>query len=149
MSRRVWISAAESPDLNVGPNGLGPDWQLVGDVDMGEEPDLQRALKKSPRYKVDFYLDADPTSPWVEDLVARYPGLAHGMGVGDANDQFWLAIDVPFDQSRYVVTRRWARLASMERRPRESHPGRLVRTVPVGVRIAADGDGMFRTVSRD
>jgi len=149
MSRRVWISTVESPELFAVAGALSPDWQLVGEVDTSAERDLWRAVQRGGSRSVDFYLDADPANPWVADLVARYPGVGRGIGVGEADDDFWVAIDVYGDQTRYVVSRRRAKLAALTLRPREAHPGLLAKTVPVGMRIPATSQGLFKVCDRD
>lgn len=88
----------------------------------------------------EFYLLGDPDSAWIQ---APKP------------DPFWIAINpyspgVVYTESssrRYLVSTEKASVTkSMGRRAPEPHPGRLVRSPMVGIKLKRNNSGLFVTV---
>jgi hypothetical protein len=140
VSKWVWISELPSPSVELSDDGQrGPDWRRIGTVDTSRETDLQHEIQRhAGRSKaVSFYIDADE-SDWVTGVL----------GQSVQSQAAWLAIDAYGNQQRYLVTRRQAAFGvHMTGRPPESHPGLIVRTRALAVRISPEtGRGMFNVV---
>jgi len=144
VSKWVWISELPTPSVELSDDGqLGPDWRRIGTVDTSRETDLQHEIqrhagRRGGRSKaVSFYIDADESN-WVTGVL----------GQSVQSQAAWLAIDAYGNQQRYLVSMRQAAFGvQMTRRTPESHPGLIVRTRALAVRISPEaGCGMFNVV---
>lgn len=148
MTTKVWISTSDTPEsplITPGPGSPGGAWQLVGGLDRTRETDLWKhaqyylGLRSGPRAPrwVDFYLDGDPESPWVQ---ANHR---------NAGATFWLAFDAFGDGSRYLIgCKRAEVLTGMVRRTPEAHPGLLTRPVFVPIRLPQGDTALFDQASK-
>jgi hypothetical protein len=139
------ISTGGSTESVPDPGRPGGTWEDVGTIDSSREGDLWKVVqtylgfRSTPRPRtLDFYLDGDPRSPWVQ--TNQQPRLS------DTERGFWMAIDVYSDARQYLVSTRQAHVCHLKRRPPEPHPGLLVVPVLIGIRLRASDHGMFRQV---
>ncbi|MFC9694332.1 hypothetical protein ACFTSF_37660 [Kribbella sp. NPDC056951] len=147
----IWISDVAAPSDEIGANGPGSDWQRIGTINSTHETDLWRTVRQhlgqlsGSARATDFYVDAEVEHPWVASLLERLPGLS---GLALASEEFWLAIDIYGTGEPYLVTRKKARLVNLARRAPERHPGSLVKTALIGVRVAPLARrGVFRSLN--
>ena len=153
MNNPIWISTAtQCPDASPGSDEVGADlWQEVGllassEADLVQHVQRRLGLRSTAPRSAKGYLAAYPASPWVADVLSRYPGLQHGSGAADAPDRFWLAVDVTSGAAtpRFLVGVKQARLTTLQRRPPEAHPGLIEPTVPLPISLPAAGGQVFR-----
>lgn len=128
---KVWVST--TGDVDLGGDGPGARWELVGTIDPAQERELWKHMQaqiglraSSPR--VDgFYLHGTPSSAWV--VRAR--------DHADEVESFWVAIDPLGDGAQYLATAAPATLGALARHPTESHRGLRERAVTLGIRLRA------------
>lgn len=152
MTTQLWISTAQNPALDAS----GPEWDHAGKLDEARETDLWKIVQgelgcraASRRRSVSFYADLDPDSVTYQALQGEHPDLGRSVGIADSSSRFWLELRWAGPPPRTFVASQPARLALLERRIPEPHPGRTKRLIPVGLQVHADDRGFFRRPDRD
>lgn len=152
MTTQLWISTAQ----NLAMDASDPDWEHAGELDEARETDLWRIVQgelgyraASRRRSVSFYADLDPESATYQDIQSRHPDVARGLGIADSSVRFWLQLRWAGPPPRTFLVSQQARLAALERRVPEPHPGRIKRLIPVGLKLHADDHGFFRRPDHD
>lgn len=152
MTTQLWISTAQNPGLDTS----GPEWEHAGELDEARETDLWRIVQgelgyraASRRRSVSFYADLDPNSATYRMLKDKHPDVAHGLGITNSSVRFWLQLRWAGPPPRIFLVSQQARLAVLERRLPEPHPGRIKPLIPVGMQIHTDDHGFFRRPDRD
>lgn len=103
-------------------------WELVGKIETRDATINERAAKLlhkhssgSPTLRFQFYLAGDPAARWLQSVSERAP--------------FAIAFDLLGDGSCVLTANRPAKVAPLETRTPEPHPGLRVRPVFVGIKI--------------
>jgi hypothetical protein len=149
MSTQLWVSTAADPDRSK----LGDEWSPAGELAEGRESDLWRVVQgylglRSPSRlrKVQFYADLDPATAGYQQLLQLDPELA-GPRTAAPGAAFWLALRWEGPPPGIFFAARQARLAVLQRRPPERHPGLRRPVQPVGMEVVAGPAGMFTKVT--
>jgi hypothetical protein len=147
MKTELWVSTAARPDRSE----LGTDWQRIGTLNGPREYDLWRIVEAYLGLRpagldsfISFYADADPKSPWYQELVSSYPSVAHGKGLANLDARFWIALRWMVEPvPRILFATKPARLAN----PKRSVPPTTRSTVPLGIALRAAPQGFFEVVA--
>lgn len=147
MSYRLWVSDAPTASRIVRDQKPDSDWIEIGEVESSREDAFRACVQQAlglkrgrPARSVDFYADLDANHPWTKQLVNDHPDAPRGFGV-DAKTapRFRIAIQARHD-GRVLFGTGEARLAVLQRRPPEQHPGQITETCIVGVKLRAAKD---------
>lgn len=141
----VWISTA-SNDVTADGDNPGDHWQRVGVIDTSAQADFYTHIqvyisgRRTTKGKPEFYLSGHADSRWVQQAKQDPVGQA----------PFWILInpygDAPIHYStgsiKYVVGADKATVVrSLALREPAAHPGSLVKSVVIAVRLhRRDGD---------
>jgi hypothetical protein len=128
MHRAVWASHA--PAVPIVPPLPSDLWDQVGCVDdEALEEDIQRTLGHrlgTPRRTVGVHMAGMPSHPWIANMVAS----------GTPSQRLYVAFEIVKDQL-YVLAESPARVAALESRPPEPHPGLTWAPRMVGLELRA------------
>jgi hypothetical protein len=137
---KVWVSPNTNEELRLDESAAPVGWQAVGTIDSTRETELWKVVtgylglrsSSEPR-SVNFWLDGEPSSEWVQQAV---PGDPHG---------FRLAIDPAPTYRFFLEASQPAYLGHPSTREPEAHPA-LPKPQFVGIHLGSATNGLFQRV---
>lgn len=149
----ILVSENPEPDVTMTSGALSNTWAVVGTLDMARESAARKViqgalgLRTASRRGFSFWADCDSDGPWVASVLKHAPPAVRGHGLGVLSDYgFWLALDLRRYHSRYLLSCAPVKLQPSSLRPPEPHPGSLVRTTPLPIRLTPRNGQVLRTV---
>lgn len=144
-----WVAVADEPPP-LTPEGFGAGWEHIGTAPGSREVELSTEMnrcfngQRPKKLKIDFYLDADPSSPVAQEMLKpKFQPSSSDLAGRAIPEKFWLGIDMLGGGTRLLITRVPAYPAVSIRRPPAPHPGLINQGKPICIGIRTDEHCVF------